>query len=649
MVQQKEQLQFETLITDISAQFVNLPAEQINATIKDAQQKICECLGLDQSSLWQWTNDESRKLILTHLYSPPPPLGPEHPGEINAQEEFPWVCNKTKHGETFVISTDQMPPEASKDQEARRFFGVKSSVIIPLSVGKRPVMGALCFDDLQTDRTWSSETVARLTLIAQVFSNALERKRFEEALFKSEARLNLAADSAEAGIWEYDCNSKTFWATGKAREIFGYDPDESVTMATFESSIIADDRDRIREAMALSIGQGEPVNIEYRIEDKDGHLKWILSRGRSHFLPNGEAERLAGVSIDITSKKKTEEELKNRIQEVEELKQLLDNNNVYLRKDLRLEQGFETVIGNSKAFSAVTQAARQVAMTDATVLILGETGTGKGLIANTIYQMSNRKSFPFMTVNCTALPHNLIESELFGREKGAFTGAHANQIGRFEAANGGTIFLDEIGDMPIELQSKLLRVLQDGEFERLGSSKTRKVDVRVIAATSRDLKNEVRRGHFREDLFYRLNVFPIEMPPLRQRADDIPLLAWHFLKKYANKMGRRIDNIPDAVTKKLIKYKWPGNVRELEHIIERGVITTPGSTFQLTCPLNNEFCDSMTQPAKELAEIEREHILRVLRETGWKIGGPGGASELLKLNPSTLRFRIKKMGISRPA
>jgi len=253
-----------------------------------------------------------------------------------------------------------------------------------------------------------------------------------------------------------------------------------------------------------------------------------------------------------------------------------------------------------------------------------------------------------ITVNCAALPANLIESELFGREKGAFTGAHAKQVGRFEIAHGGTIFLDEIGEMPLELQAKLLRVLQEGEFERLGSPRTIKVDVRVIASTARDLKAEIRNSRFREDLFYRLNVFPITMPPLRMRRDDIPQLVRHFVDKYARKIGRTIRSVPKAVIKSLEEHAWPGNVRELEHVIERAVITSTGPVLQLADRLDAEAPETKEESIKNLAAMEREHILKVLRKTRWKINGEGGAAALLNIHPSTLRFRIKKLGIERP-
>jgi len=254
-----------------------------------------------------------------------------------------------------------------------------------------------------------------------------------------------------------------------------------------------------------------------------------------------------------------------------------------------------------------------------------------------------------ITVNCAALPANLIESELFGREKGAFTGAHTRQSGRFEAADGGTIFLDEIGELPLELQPKLLRVLQDGELERLGSAKTVKVDVRVIASTSRDLKEEVRAGNFREDLFYRLNVFPVTIPPLRERADDIPELVRFFADKYSHKIGKQIETIPKLAMKAIQEYSWPGNVRELEHVIERSVITTEGTVLQVADRLDpTKGADADDSSPRDLAAMEREHIIRVLRDTGWKIEGQKGAAKILNLHPSTMRSRIKKLGIKRP-
>jgi len=644
----EERLRFETLLTDISARFVNLPAEKIDGAIEDSLRLICKYLGIDLCSLWQWTVETSSFMTLTHLYSPPE--GPEHPVGIDAAEAVPWVLQKMHSGETLVISTEQLPPEAARDQETRRHFGVKSSVVIPLSAGLRPLIGVLSFDALHEARTWLPETVKRLTLIAQVFTNALERKCSEQALIKSEARLSLAADSAEVGLWELDCKIRNFWATERARAIFGYGPDEMITMERFEASIHPDDLQMVRRIIARALDDGESIYVEYRIQAGDGRTRWISSCGRPFFTSTEEPDRLLGVSLDISERKKMEGDLQKQLREIEVLRHRLENENLYLRKELRAEKGFEKIVGKSKAIKSVVFSANQVAPTDATVLILGETGTGKGLVANAIHGMSTRKDHPLVTVNCSALPKNLIESELFGREKGAFTSAHDSQPGRFDIADGGTIFLDEIGEMPLELQSRLLRVLQDGEFERLGSSKTVKVDIRVIAATSRDLKEEVLNKRFRADLFYRLNVFPIVIPPLWQRKTDIPLLAQYFTEKYAQKMARRIESIPKATIDMFKGYDWPGNVRELEHVIERGVIITSGSSLKVaeqlqSCmPKDTDASGSL----KDLASTEREHIQRVLQETDWRIEGPAGAASILKLHPSTLRFRLKKLGIRRP-
>ena len=358
--------------------------------------------------------------------------------------------------------------------------------------------------------------------------------------------------------------------------------------------------------------------------------------------------RLLGeLFVNALERSRAELALRDRLEEIKRLKLQLEKENVALREEIKVERGFEKILGNSDALQYVLFRIRQVAPTDATVLILGETGTGKGMVANAIHEMSPRKDRPMITVNCAALPGNLIESELFGREKGAFTGAHAKQVGRFEAAHNGTIFLDEIGEMPLELQAKLLRVLQEGEFERLGSPRTVKVDVRVIASTSRDLKAEVRNNRFREDLFYRLNVFPVSMPPLRMRAGDIPELVRHFVDKYARKIGRQITTIPKSTMQSLQGYSWPGNVRELEHVIERAVITSTGHMLELADRLEGESAESKEEPLKNLAAIEREHILKVLQKTRWKIDGEGGAASLLGLHPSTLRFRLKKLGIQR--
>ncbi len=367
--------------------------------------------------------------------------------------------------------------------------------------------------------------------------------------------------------------------------------------------------------------------------------------GPEEYIPR--LRLLGELFVNVLERSRSELELRERLEEIQRLKLQLEKENVLLRQELKTEKGFEKIIGDSDALKYVLFRIGQVAPTDATVLISGETGTGKSMVAHALHDMSARRDRPMITVNCAALPANLIESELFGREKGAFTGAHTKQVGRFEIADGGTIFLDEIGELPLELQAKLLRVLQDGEFERLGSPRTITVDVRVIASTSRDLKEEVLHRRFREDLYYRLNVFPVSMPPLRMRPEDVPQLVYHFVEKHARKLGRTYETIPKGTMKALQEHDWPGNVRELEHLIERAVITSPGPTFRLPDRLERRTAREGEDPLKGLAAVEREHILKVLRRTRWKIDGEGGAAVILGLHPSTLRFRIKKLGIER--
>ncbi len=353
--------------------------------------------------------------------------------------------------------------------------------------------------------------------------------------------------------------------------------------------------------------------------------------------------------LDTTEKMKAKQALQTALDEVRELKNRLQQENRYLQEEIKRELGSDVIVGESEAQSNLMKKVGQVAKTDATVLISGETGTGKELIARAIHAGSQRKDRPLVKVNCAALPANLIENELFGHEKGAFTGANARKIGRFELADGGTIFLDEIGDLPLELQAKLLRILQEGELERVGGIQTIRVDVRVIAATNHSLEDGIAAGEFRDDLFYRLNVFPIESPPLRNRKEDIILLANHFLQKYSVKIGKRINKIEAPLMAQLQAYDWPGNVRELENIIERAIILSDGNILQLDEAFDLNIKPRPQYGPKTIREVEKEMIQAALEDCDWKIEGQSGAATQLDMAPSTLRERIKKFGIQRLA
>jgi formate hydrogenlyase transcriptional activator len=335
--------------------------------------------------------------------------------------------------------------------------------------------------------------------------------------------------------------------------------------------------------------------------------------------------------------------------EIHELKKTLARETLSLEDEIPTERRFEEIVGRSAALRRVLKQAETVAPTDSTVLLYGETGTGKELIARGIHNLSPRCPNTFVKLNCAAIPTGLLESELFGHEKGAFTGAIAQRIGRFEQAHGGTIFLDEVGEIPLELQTKLLRVLQEREFERLGGARTLRADSRVIAATNRDLSAMVKEQRYRADLFYRLNVFPIHIPPLRERREDIPLLVRHFVQFFATRMNRTIETIPSETMEALSRYRWPGNIREMQNLIERAVISSFGSVLQV--PLRDLKAPATADPDpglhQTLTEVERAHILAILKDTGWVVSGPDGAATRLGMNRSTLQFRMRKLGIVR--
>jgi formate hydrogenlyase transcriptional activator len=366
-----------------------------------------------------------------------------------------------------------------------------------------------------------------------------------------------------------------------------------------------------------------------------------LSRMTDDVWTPEDVEFLAQIANQITIA--VENSLSYR--ELSEMKERLATEKLYLEDEIRLDHNIGNMVGQGPAFQSVLQGVQIVAPTDSTVLILGETGTGKELVARAIHELSSRKKGSFVKVNCAAIPASLIESELFGHEKGAFTGAMAQKIGRFELAHQGTLFLDEIGELPLELQPKLLRAIQEQEFERVGGTRTIRTDVRFIAATNRDLKAMVDENRFRADLYYRLHVFPLTVPPLRERRDDIPLLTRYFVQKYANRMGREIDAIPTSALEALVRYDWPGNIRELQNVIERSVILTKGNALQVAVPdiTGNE----VPALSSRTSDVERERILKALEESGGIVGGPDGAAARLGLKRTTLQARMRKYNIAR--
>jgi transcriptional regulator with GAF, ATPase, and Fis domain len=422
-----------------------------------------------------------------------------------------------------------------------------------------------------------------------------------------------------------------------------------------------DDVKSYLEKMEHSLTLGVPFAVIYRLSDGRGGWRWLQARALSVEERDGKPVRWLHDTRDVTEQKELEEALRQSLTELQQLKAKLQAENLFLREEAGLESASPEIIGRSPDLKRILEQVKLVAATSSIVLISGETGTGKELVARAIHRHSDRGKGLFVAVNCAALPGTLVESELFGHEKGAFTGAIARRIGRFEQADGGTLFLDEVGELPMETQAKMLRVLQSGEFERVGGERLLKTDVRVIAATNRDLEQAVHEGRFRNDLYHRLAIFPIHLPPLRDRREDIPLLAAYLVMQKAGRMGRKIDQIPHSIIDRLEKYDWPGNVRELENVLERAIILSPGTSLQtegiqlgkvpqsrrrgLEAPTGGSGPDSEHET---LGANERAHILRICDATAWKIKGPGGAAERLGLKPSTLYWRLKKHGIRRP-
>ncbi|MBV8264733.1 MAG: sigma 54-interacting transcriptional regulator [Planctomycetaceae bacterium] len=514
---------------------------------------------------------------------------------------------------------------------------IESYLGVPLLDDAGTVLGHLAVFD---ERSMPAEP--RLLFIFRIFAARaaveLERLRTERRLAESERRYRDLYEEAPNAYVSLGVDGRLLSVNRRATQLLGSTAEDLVGSPALDLfAKTPGGKIRAKEAIRKCSTGGEVAGLELEMRRRDGSPLWIRLWMKPLRGDDGKVHAVHSIGVDVTERVLAERE-----------RARLEQQNLYLQEEIKSVHNFDEIIGRSPALLAVLDKIGRVAPTGATVLICGETGTGKELIARAIHSNSPRREKPLIKVNCAALPAGLVESELFGHEKGAFTGAIDRRIGRFELAHGGTIFLDEIGELPAEAQAKLLRVLQELEFERIGGSTPIKVDVRIIAATNRDLLKAVREKTFREDLYYRLNVFPIQLPALRERSEDIPLLAQFLLDRFASRIGKRIEGISRETIRRLIAYPWPGNIRELENILERAVILAIGPTLEIgpdvLIPLDSA---PVGGPHLALEEVERNHTLTVLRQTGWVIDGPRGAASLLGLHPNTLRSRLKKLGIAR--
>ncbi|MBL8740154.1 MAG: sigma 54-interacting transcriptional regulator, partial [Myxococcales bacterium] len=536
-----------------------------------------------------------------------------------------------------AVRVDQGVRAAHPGDQLLAVLAADAFVAAPIAVGGvacRAVIAAAFSGPLGAEAT----PLHAMQVLARQAGAELERASFDRTLRESVEQYRDLFDEAPIAYVHEDLDSRFISANRAAMRILGITPEEVVGMRGMSLVPDTPEAQRLVQDAFASIGRGDDTSgvvLELRRKN-DGSPVFIQWWSRP--APSGQYTRT--MFIDITDRVLLEREQAR-----------LHAHNQYLQEEIKADHNFEEIVGQSPALLRVLAAVERVTRTDSTVLVTGETGTGKELVARAIHSASRRSDKPLIKLNCAALPTGLVESELFGHERGAFSGALQRRLGRFELAHGGTIFLDEVGEMPLDAQVKLLRVLQEGELERVGGAQTIKVDVRVVAATNRDLRRAVSAGQFREDLFYRLNVFPVELPPLRERREDIPLLVRFFLGKHASRVDRVMTGIDPETMQRLVAYRWPGNVRELENLVERAMILARGNELVIE-PEIFRTAEAAASPAaasgvRDLDSVQREHIEQALRESGGVLEGDRGAAKRLGLHPNTLRGRMKKLGIKR--
>jgi formate hydrogenlyase transcriptional activator len=653
------------------------------ALFHDLKERLPRLVNFD--TLWLVLHEPARKVMRVHILETPSRAYVDYV-ERNIQDApAGWVWEQQ---EAFLVPDLEKEKRFPVAIESLREIGVRSFCILPLTTAHQR-LGAVGFGSRQAG-TYSEERVEFLQLVARQIAVAVDNtlnhqaaQALQQQLEHERDRLKLLLDLNNSVVSTLDLRHLFRAISAKVRQVLECDYASVVLpepggkqLRVYARDFAAGGESWQDEIVIPAAGRpagevlesGRPLLLDRQALGRYGPQLNLWSMGLNSvcLLPMISRERVIGtlnlgrLTDDAFSREDVDflTQVTNQIaigvenalhyQQIAEARERLAEERNYLTEEIRTEHDFEAIIGQSAALKRILKQAELVAPTPSTVLIMGETGTGKEVLARAIHDISPGRERTFVSVNCAAIPLGLLESELFGHEKGAFTGAIAQKIGRFELAHQGTLFLDEVGDIPLELQPKLLRVLQEQAFERLGSTRTIHVDTRLVAATSRDLTQMVENREFRSDLYYRLNIFPILLPPLRERPEDIPLLVAHFTDKYARRMDKRINRIPVETMDALKRYHWPGNVRELQNFIERATILSPGATLQAPLAELKQACRGVQRKSRTLAENEREQIMRALRESQWVLGGPGGAAERLGLKRTTLFYKMRKLGITRP-
>lgn len=636
----EEHLRFEKLIANLSSKLVNLPFDKIDQQIVDCMQLVTDFFQVDRCQIGQLNKNEN-KIFVSHYYSLPH-IESERFSSIG-DHALPYIYNEIINNKVVAINNvNEMPPAAHDDIIDIKNIKLQSFLIVPIMIDSK-VCCAMSLSTFNSTIEWTDSIIEHFRIVGNILSNALNR----QILLENQILEKKWADDIIKGMpqlaYVFDAQGKMKRWNKNIEKILGYKPEELKDKPVID--FIADeDKQKVYDAFMKVIETGEETSLEYDLVSKSGERFPYRGSG-SYTEINGE-KFLIGMTIDMRQIKESQILVAEQFEEITILKNEIEAENIYLKEEIKQTHNFHEIVGKHETLLHTLYRIEKGAPNDVTVLLEGETGTGKELFARAIHTKSKRKNKPLITLNCASIPLNLFESELFGHEKGAFTGAISTQIGKFELAEGGTIFLDEVGELPYDIQAKLLRVLQEGTFERIGGKKTKKADVRIIAATNRDLELEVENKKFRSDLYYRLNVFPISIAPLRARISDIDDLTNHFIKIFNKKFGKKVTRISKINLKRLQRYNWPGNVRELENIIERGMILSDGAELILE-PLptkKNEFLSDMS-----LKDFEKKYITQILEKTYWKVNGIDGAAQILDLHPETLRSKMKKLGIVKPA